>query len=126
MSDMTTTLEAGHELDALIAEKVMGWSNVRRDANGGTAMGHAPWAPEWGNYVDSYSTNMAAAWEVVEKMEKRGWDGMVRVVSDGYVARFESLHGESFASVDPREGTAALAICRAALAAIITDDRGNG
>lgn len=62
-------LPAGRELDALVAEKVMGWRRL-------------PDTPEWGVPPDyttggalgwrPYSTDIAAAWEVVEKL-REGW-----------------------------------------------------
>jgi hypothetical protein len=74
-----TTLDAGRELDALVAERVMGWTHV----------GPHPWGkphgvpPEGRVYnerfgeasrpvglveVPAYSTDIAAAWQVVEKI----------------------------------------------------------
>lgn len=64
------TMKAGRELDAEIAEKVMGlpvqWREVRRVASAG------------GNYRElvgtpHYSTDIAAAWEVVNAMIVRGY-----------------------------------------------------
>lgn len=60
-------MKAGRELDALIAEKVMGlgqyqgkWLEPPRD----------PLSPVMGTLIDlpHYSTNIAAAWQVVEKL----------------------------------------------------------
>ena len=47
-------MEAGRELDALVEEKLM----------------KAPFA---GDYQQHYSTDIAAAWEVLEKMQDNGW-----------------------------------------------------
>lgn len=62
-------MNSGRELDALVAEKVMGLSYDR------------PQAEKYGMYytdtlsqveVKCYSTDIAAAWEVVETMQARG------------------------------------------------------
>ena len=53
-------MEAGRELDALVAEKVM-----RAKAKGDT-FDHIMWPPH-------YSTRIEDAWEVVEKMQADGW-----------------------------------------------------
>lgn len=61
-------MKAGRELDALVAEKVMGWMDGDgvglRVADGEVinSMDCRPWSP---------STDIAAAWEVVEKMAAR-------------------------------------------------------
>jgi len=64
----------GPELDALIAEKVMGWSQST----------HPKTKPGWlappdnleglydPSWIKPYSTDISVAWQVVERMEKRG------------------------------------------------------
>jgi len=101
-------MKAGREVDALVAEKVMGLKVIRR-----------PWPddPDWDEYfevhpngeirehmngdwvcVRQYSTSIEAAWEVMEKLRKEvaltihpenlfgGWlvyiDREIRVVSE--------------------------------------------
>ncbi len=62
-------MKAGRELDALIAEKVMGWKR-----------GDIYWHPyQFANPVDltdtpKYSTSIADAWLVVEKMDQWSFD----------------------------------------------------
>lgn len=53
-------MEAGRELDALVAEKVMGWDvgDIFYDATHQEIMPRVP----------SYSTKIAASWSVVEKI----------------------------------------------------------
>lgn len=73
-------LRAGRELDAKIAEQVMGWEDVqsgcytptgqewcgtRRDDPG-------PWGT-YRHFVPRYSTQIAAAWEVVTHLETQGF-----------------------------------------------------
>jgi hypothetical protein len=62
-----------------------------------------------------YSTDIAAAWRVVEKMHADGWfyDVGDEVETPEHYARFHRQSGAGFALAD----TAPLAICRAALIA---------
>jgi hypothetical protein len=68
-------MKPGRELDALIAEKVMGATrlpgyNVLTVCNTGRIRDHWP-VPDWdtGECIPFYSTNILAAWEVVEKIK---------------------------------------------------------
>lgn len=70
-------LKAGRELDALIAEKVMGWilgpeRITRPDGGSFDAPIHDDW--EYKGYrpysLPPYSTDIAAAWLVIEKLQK--------------------------------------------------------
>jgi hypothetical protein len=92
-------MPAGREMDALIAEKVID--------------------PDWvklKNLCPHYSTDIAAAWELVEKMK---YFTLYR--GDGYWECEYS--GQYLESIDAE--TAPLAICRAALLAVIESDGGN-
>jgi hypothetical protein len=123
-------LEAGRELDALIAEKVLGWHWV----TGILAFDHPCLiSPEryeekafyvkdtnsHGNYIGlfaKYSTEIAAAWELVKEMESRdiGFSfGSVIPNSDPivYEAQFDLFEVAV-------EFTEPLAICKAALFAV--------
>lgn len=98
-------LPAGRELDALVAEKVMGDTRFRQ----------VPRA-QWYLVLDHYSTDIAAAWLVVENAVGRGMPAGINVAMnwagdpDGYVAEW--------AGVRELADTAPLAICRAALRAV--------
>lgn len=59
------------ELDALVAEKVMGWELIGIAPSGGRVV-HSPRL--WEKELPHYSSDIAAAWQVVEKMEKDGWE----------------------------------------------------
>lgn len=93
-------MDAGRQLDALIAEKVMG------------------------HRVLYYSTDISAAWLVVEELNKRGYWCQMRTPfqagddGDGYWAGF-TPHGVSGWNGRPDHWTSAetlpLAICLAAL-----------
>ena len=127
----TDDLPAGRELDALVAEKVMGWQDARAffpwPESGVMLDNYAMMPPHGGAirdiaHVPCYSTDIAAAWEVVEKL----WDEdfhvqfqLVHQVTAGkwrveFPTRKVPHHNYVFAHAD----TASLAICRAALKAV--------
>ena len=115
------SLPASRELDALVAEKVMGWHALRDGhcaeceamIKEGTLMMSDPQGLV--GVVPDYSTSIAAAWEVVEKLcppnpaECVYEFSLERCLDGCHVAKFgphESGH---------IDGSAPLAICRAAL-----------
>jgi hypothetical protein len=113
-------LDAGRDLDAEVAEKVMGWTlEIQDDRNDAYSQ---TWRTGPNILTDSLfvyefepSIDIAAAWQVVEYMQGReltdfsvSWD--VRNDSWCWVARF--------ARTEATGPTAPLAICRAALAAV--------
>lgn len=91
-------MEAGRELDALIAEKIMGQDYSLNSLEGSLVLKDPP----------HYSTNIAAAWEVVEKL---GPDWDLISMEQGWIASVGS-------SERARAETAPLAICLAALKAM--------
>lgn len=90
--------KAGRELDALVAEKVMGVETMQKLYPSMMAKGGA-WLPH-------FSTDIAAAWEVVEKMRREGYIFDIEIRKDYVGVNCE--HCES----------APLAICLAALRAV--------
>lgn len=108
----TTDLPAGPELDRLVAEDVMEW--FVEDSGDGM-----PWFAVWpGDGTSRWvhqvavwnpSTNMAHAWEVVERMRVHG-SAAIQSGDFGW----EVIFGGSVGIAD----TAQLAICRAALKAM--------
>lgn len=123
MMDDVDDMEAGTELDALIAEKVMGWTKYVYEKEGTT---HTEWteARSVGTryHADFHpSTDISTAWDVVEELARRGYDlGRVgKEFGEGqYIAQF--FHGKTYgqACEHARGETAPLAICRAAFKAI--------
>lgn len=115
-------LEAGRELDALIAEKVMGWTPHCQNpahyvevANSTSEMSViqevvAYWRP---------STDIAAAWQVVEKLRAAGWFYSLSdaVEIPEYIVMFYQPDSPDAQAMDE---SAPLAICRAALKATTT------
>jgi len=128
-------MPAGRELDALVAEKVMGWRITAW--NDGEPWGNRevfpPFEPINGIPADCdcishseagepphYSTDIAAAWEVVEKMNV-DYDVMVRQqrfkpdVWECYIVRNGPFGPYDRDFWEGRADTAPLAICRATL-----------
>ena len=115
-------MEAGRELDALVAEKVMGWQWY--DGHG--TAGPSYWETQGGEFAHfgefEPSTDIAAAWEVVEKMAELV--GPISVAwgsfgTEGNMASVMAFMGNPPGVVAP---TAPLAICRAALLAVMERD----
>lgn len=118
-------MKPGRELDALVAEKVMGYRRKRCDCNTFwvDADGYEP------THNQDYSTDIAAAWEVVERVRLFVWPHQGRWIA-GYLSeadlqdiyfhvensRFITIDG-SFSTI-AQEQTAPHAICLAALKAV--------
>lgn len=101
-------LQAGRELDALIAEKVMEWTQCGFDEIGQEWTGIPEGGqPGYHSVIPSYTTNIAAAWQVVEKL------GMQCGFSIHEKEPFAMHNGISLVAE-----TVPLAICRAALKAV--------
>ena len=150
-------MPAGREMDALVAERVMGLViHKAGDLDLGWEQKGGPTPPEWhmrgiekdvlmvervpppGYYryigIPHYSTDIAAAWELVEQLRKLGW--FILFGNNGHNrgdpanpiwwANFYQQDMKKFWAGDrnkygesshERGGTAPLAICRAALKA---------
>lgn len=122
-------LKAGRELDALIAEKVMGWQEVRVGVGDdgieglmGVPDSPDPWRSAY--WVPAYSIDIAHAWQVVEKL--RADCVFANIGPDpseggGYNCQFHWGEGEDdfdIGVVDAEAPTAPHAICLAALKAV--------
>lgn len=118
------------EMDARVAEKVMGWKNCSPRSSydlpvSGVAFGLGDPPDGWVGSVTSfsrrgvippYSTDIRAAREVIEKLRKEGYDVIVRLDATRINPPF--AHVEFRSQVDEFVGTAEteeLAICLAAL-----------
>ena len=130
-------MEAGRELDALVAEKAMGWE-WRRFPHAGDdvralvspeswlfsarekAIGDERLAGGWNYNVPNYSTKIADAWEVVNAMRDRGLSVNINVDSPENSTLVScSLHKPDLHETMVTEKiaeTAPLAICLVALA----------
>jgi len=114
-------MEAGREMDALVAE-LMGWESQYIEYGG--SAGEYVWVLPDGKWqhepdVPEYSTDIAAAWLVVEKFlphfRIECFEDSVNTDEKGWHCDIWTVRGHACA-----EGcdTAPLAICRAALKAI--------
>lgn len=109
---------AGAELDALIAEKVMGWTrDVDED---GDFFGYLGKGAPWGIDMDDWhpSTDIAAAMQVDAEMESRDYHSSHNRGSSGrwrVVFARSDIRGEAVAPTLP------LGICRAALKALAAE-----
>ncbi len=96
--DEILKMPAGREMDKLIQSFVMG--------------GLPPVRMDWiMSYIPNYSTNIAAAWEVMEEMRRRNRPISIYTSVGGWMTNFD------FGAISSDE-SAPLAICRAALLAV--------
>lgn len=116
-------MEAGRELDALVAEKVMEWMWYDGRGTGGPSYwqdkdGEYSWCAYW-----NPSTEIADAWEVVEALRDKGFIVNILIDSPENSTLVScSLHKPDLYEtmiVEQIAETAPLAICRAALKAVL-------
>ena|SRR5687767_4826556 len=125
---METAQLSGRELEKEVAERVMGqvacdkWQHINFGSGGGPAMinegcDHDGQCFPAETGPSHYSESIEAAMQVVEHFQKRGYMVSVNASSEGgWWCCTYPPDGPFIES--PHEATAALAICRAALAAI--------
>ena len=106
---MSDEIEAGRELDAQVAEKVMGWRHVRETGPPDDLYGQEPGRSGTVYIVPHYSTDIGAAWAVVERL--RDIDCDLTIESAGNQWHVSLLVGAIVGTAQ----AAPLAICRAAL-----------
>ena len=126
------------ELDAAVAEMVFGWRWIHEDGEQPYAVPylvgpgssvyyptvHAkfPNVPKSGGDLLNYSTDIAAAWEVVEKMRTNGWFFSLAdsIELPDFIARFTTCPpvGSPIPDHSAMNVSAPLAICLAALRAV--------
>lgn len=123
-------MKPGRELDALVAEKVMGWTNFSPiDPDCDYGVGVNGYRRNYAKSPDGqekpfpfYSTDMSATWEVFEKIKEEG--AWVEVAWNPKKKHYRCLIGaepiEGLQTVDlSGTNTAAEAICKAALLAVM-------
>lgn len=119
-------MKAGRELDALIAEKVMGWTKKELPTNR-VNPSYTAWY--WVSNDDNVkiptnffnpSINLHDAWQVVEKLKKDNiYIDIYSLPSDGYRVETSTHDGEQYVHMSTvGADTAPLAICLAALKAV--------
>jgi len=120
-------MPAGREMDSLISEKVMGWGNIRSGVwvgNPPSYMNNTGW--RFGDHRDweeipCYSTDIKTAWSLIEKLGQMGYTGHIewKGADREYAHTAEVVVNKSICMVGHAVGTAPLAICRAALMAVM-------
>jgi hypothetical protein len=125
-TDMTTQddLAAGRELDAKVA-KMMGWHDLRMDiGHGGSSLlvGVTPTSEVTCVPVPDYSTDISAAWTILDEMVWRVGTANIRLDMEDYGRGAGTGTGAERAvwvtiGEHTAVGPAPLAICKAALAA---------
>jgi hypothetical protein len=101
---------AGRELDALVAEKVMGWKEPKKGSLGELF-------PSQFNRTLRYSTDIADAWRVADKSQLFSKHGFY-LWFDGEFWCVGDTNGVNDCSPHTKGATAPLAICLAALKAV--------
>ena len=136
--DEMLAMKAGRELDALVAEKVMGWRSTKGwEDCWATGAGPYYWPGDGRMPVGhaAFSTDIAPAWKVMEKMVENGYCPAILSDDNGHWAL--SLDGwQNVPDGDEPQDitttflveaalwadTVPLAICRAALLAVMEVD----
>ena len=110
-------MKPGRELDALVAEKVMGLVRCTAIAPDHILPCHAhPANPDKGAETPLYSTDIAAAWEVVEKIKNRNINLLWHEENQYWYC---CVHNEIFeVDQEATSESAPHAICLAALKAV--------
>lgn len=107
----------GKALDALVAEKVMGWERIaggHPEIEAASGMWRTPKGPRM---AMAFSTNISAAWMVVEAMRAKGYRFTLTDQPGTRIKFAQFFNAEEYgASVGEVEEP--LAICNAALGAI--------
>lgn len=129
-----STLQAGRELDELVAREVLGWEYVQ-DAPPGhwcavfgnnsgwwRRPGDEDWACAACMSFPQFSESIEDAWEIVEHMKKQGWEVSLHS-SEFYRHHAIFTHRVRRGDVYPQgsvvSDTVPLAICLAARAAVL-------
>lgn len=118
-------MKPGRDLDALVAEKVMGWLNNEKDTLAPGMWGIMDWRADGTPFLaanfPSYSTDITAAWEVVDRLSSDGSWVLHGQEGLGWEAELNYQNGRFLQNEDTvsigRGNTAPHAICLAALKA---------
>ena len=123
--DEIIKLNAGREIDILLAQQIMGWQLETDEPKLRKLQGYFSrdearrwWRnPEGGWYCDppSYSSNMIAAWQVVEMMNSNGQALFLSQSSEENNVAFDEPRATSPDYISEKSVT--VAICKAALTA---------
>lgn len=109
------TITKPEHLDALVAEQVMGWIHIE---NGEYKDSSGAWRDAF--EIPKYSSNISAAWLVVENLRDLEKNPSITAIEHGWNCNYISgftPDGDALYSDHP-EDTAPLAICLCALASV--------
>lgn len=134
-------MQAGREMDKLIGEKLFGYwiDHYDKDYVGenyymlmdgagdsivsGWDDGKRESEEEAWNDCPKFSTDILAAWEVMERITEKHWKFKLRrLPGKDYMAYFQNLLRFPIECESAPSGTAPLAICRAALKVVLGSD----
>lgn len=145
MSEAETQL-SDRELDALVAERLMGWRDVtinRNDGNWITIYGCKPaWMSfpsfwqlqgaiskgrggEEKRHIPDYSTDTACAFQVVEKMRERGFGVTLTTKHNFWRVEIYPEPDNGYDGLNVEDDSLAKAICLAALESVRVSDDDN-
>jgi hypothetical protein len=111
-------MQAGREMDALVAEKVMELPKDLISTHGPLFYTRKNGTQVKIKEIQYYSTEIAAAWEVVEKLRETGKHFFIRDTGNNEIlVKFSYLYGTGTIA-----NTVPLAICRAALKDVLGRD----
>lgn len=122
----TTILEAGTALDWEIARRVFGWTAVGVPSIDQVWF-YAPTGKSTRHEIPPFSSDIAAAWNVIERMQELGWWARLTTPFEPgqpWFCGFTPLGTSGWnGRPDHQEGaeTMPLAICRCALKALASD-----
>ena len=121
-------LKNGRETDILVGEQVMGWqvetdsARLKRLDHYFSSSKNAKWwrKPDGGgdDILPPYSSDLTAAWQVVEQMNRRGQTVFILKTFEANQVAFN--HPDVTSPDYVIEKTVAGAICKAALVAVLT------
>lgn len=102
------------EIDALVAEKVMGWWSVGIDTS--NMLRKEIWADGKRKiYGFNPSEDIAAAWMVVEAMKEKGYGANIVAQQKSFMCFFASVYNPKDTGISKWDKDAPMAICKAAL-----------
>lgn len=110
-------MKPGRELDVLVAEKVMGLADARVEGTLGAVYDFTGAQGMPRKHVPCYSTEIAAAWEVVEKLAMKGRKVEVVAYQSKIGSDIQANFRVTIGTIE-EYGPAPHAICLAALKAV--------
>lgn len=123
--DEILAMKPGRDMDVLVARRVMGWTDIEPigPMYVGRPPGMKPVHPVDARFVPCYSTDDAAALEIIPAMAKRGYDCGAYYEAD---ARRWTVYflPPRCGSAKAQSGSLAEAICKAALLALLEEGEG--